>query len=176
MRHPEKSKREENPRRKNWFLIIAIPLFVCGCALPYGFVKLIWGNSYTVCFGTFPSDEDLQKETFFKLPSSARNLTYDANGLGRKGGCTVWIKFEIDPEDLEALQKSTLVETFEDAQLEEGNGFSYFMQKKGWVQPKNSIAGVGYNNDYPYTSQWVFIDTTEQNNFIVYILMNQEWR
>jgi hypothetical protein len=166
-----KSKRRDT----NWGCIVAIALFICGCALPYGFLKLTWGNSYTVCFGTpFPSYQDLQQEAFFELPSSARNLAYDANGLNRKGGCTIWVKFEIDPGDLEDLQNSTLIESFKGIQLD-GDAFLYFLQRKDWAQPNNSIAGVGYNNDYPYTSQWVFIDMTDESNFIVYIITNQEW-
>jgi len=157
------SKRAEG----NWGCLTAIALLMCGCALPLGLVDLIWGNAYKNCFGSYsPSYADIEKEAFFKLPASAHHIEYDA--VDGSESCTIWTKFELAPEDLEGFQVSTLIKSFGTIQLA-GDSFSYFMEQKGWVQPANPIAG--FSQDYPYTRQWIFIDTTNPGSFIVYIIV-----
>jgi hypothetical protein len=175
MDHPEKSKRQPIIYSRKWLLI-----FVIGCAvLLYASLRglgvLMLENSYTVCFRTpFPSDENVEKTAFFELPSSARNLVYDA--YNANGACRVWIKFEIDSEDLEVFQNSTLIENFETNRIIRDESFKLSMQEKGWTQSTYSIAGSGNLNDYFYTSQWIFIDTTNPSSFVVYIILRQERR
>ena len=125
-----------------------------------------------------PTYEDVESSALFKFPPSAKDIEYDGDSSGRKGGCTAWIKFEIDPSDLKALQESTLINAFERIRLDEEEGpITRWLEKKGWSQPIESLAGHGYTGDYIYppVEQWVYVDTSSENRYIVYIITNSEW-
>jgi hypothetical protein len=172
MHHPEKSKRQPSRYSKKW-------LFIIGCVglLCLGLFGLLKSRMlYLTCFGTlFPSHADVEKAAFFKLPASAKSMDYKFFKIdppSYREGCAFWVRFEIDPGDLEALQKSTFVETFEPTQLE-GYRLPYFKLKEDWVLPANALAGFGYSNNFPI-GQWIFVDTTDPSKLIVYIIANRE--
>jgi hypothetical protein len=140
-----------------------------------------FGNSKTICFQTpFPTNADVERYAYFKFPSTAENIEYYANGVNRKAGCTIWAKFEMDSKEMNVFQSTTYVTNFSSTRLV-GNGFDYFSQSQEWQQPTSSLAGhgnppAGASGFFTvYEDQWIFIDTSNPQTWIVYIIVNKEW-
>lgn len=182
---PKRKRRKKKPyfpvglRLWLWVVACFVGTLICIASTCFGILTLTWGNSYSACFGTpFPAYEDVESGSLFKFPPSAQNIEYDANSANRKGGCTAWIKFEIDLDDLDVLLESTLVGSLTHIRLDtEEGGITYFMKRKGWSQPIESLAGHGHTTDYIYppVDQWIYVDTSSPDSYIVYIITNAEW-
>jgi|GEM_PF-5539057 len=184
----EKPKRKGHKKKpyfpvglRLWLWIVAcfVGTLICIASTCYGVLGLMWVNSYSACFGTpFPSYEDVEDSLFFNFPPSAKDIEYDASSAGRKAGCTAWIKFEVDPSDLDVFHESTLIDSLEQVRLDkEESGITRHMEKKGWSQPIESLAGHGHTSDYVYppVSQWIFVDTSSSDSYIIYIITDSNW-
>jgi hypothetical protein len=155
------------------FLVPLFLLFVCiGSLFAVG-----WGNSDFICFGTLlPSNSDVENKAFVKFPESARNIEFHANGVNRKAGCTIWAKFEMQPNDLSALLKTTLVKKLDAAKL--GDTFSYLMQQQGWSEGSLGVKGYSETNmeaGVVSTDQWIWVDTSNPSASTIYLIVNKEW-
>ena len=155
-------------------LFVLVPFLIFVGIL--GTIAFSWGNSYSICFGTpFPSLESVEKGVFFELPDSANDIEYDANGKSRKNGCTAWVKFGMDSQEIESFKASTLIENFEENLLDEA-AFLHYSQEKGWHQSEGTLAGYrAIQINDTYVSQWIFWEDHEANNYTVYIITNKEW-
>jgi hypothetical protein len=106
---------------------ILFPLMLLGCLVSCFY--LTFGNSNTICFNTpFPSYSNLEQTAFFSFPTSARDIEFTTNALNRKGGCTIWVKFEMNASDFDTFKSSTLVEDFTNVRLE-GSPFEHFSER-----------------------------------------------
>jgi hypothetical protein len=175
MNSSEKSKRKESPRRKHWFLLIACGMLFCVGIM--GCLATLWATAYypTCAAMPFPFYTDIEKNAFFELPLSARNLEHNSRVSSRS--CVIWVQFDIASADLEALQNSTLIKIFETKRIED-SGFLHFMEEQDWTQPANSIIGSGGIEGYTedgYIKQWLLIDSTDATNLIVYIIVTKNW-
>jgi hypothetical protein len=136
---------------------------------------LTFGNSNTICFNTpFPSYGNLEQTAIFAFPPSASHIEFSTNAFNRKGGCTIWLQFEMAASDFDTLKASTLVEELTNVRLA-GSPFERFSERMSWSQPLNSIAGHGFSGDGIYTEQWIFIDINDPNRWVVYLITNMEW-
>lgn len=79
---------------KRW---IQIPLIL---VLLIGGVLLYFHLTYDTCLGNKSSQ-------YFKLPSSATDIQKHSDDATRS--CTVWVKFEMNPADLESFLKTTFI-------------------------------------------------------------------
>lgn len=101
-------------------------------------IYLVWGNSNFICFSTpFPSYQSVEERAYLRFPASARNIEFYANGVNRKAGCTIWVKFEMDSSDLDTFIASTYVENLSSSAQLEGDAFEFFSAERGWSQPLN---------------------------------------
>lgn len=170
------SESHKNIGNKTTFskLLIFVALLMFAGIL--GIIALSWGSSYLTCFSTpFPSLESVEKGAFFEFPDSANDVEYNANAESRKNGCTVWVKFEMDSQEIETFIESTLINNFEANPLDEG-AFIYYLQEQGWHQPEGTLAG--HNTTYvddTYVYQWIFWEELESSKYTVYIITNKEW-
>jgi hypothetical protein len=173
MTFTDKPKRKQAPTRpmqKFW-----LAGFVFLCAAMIGFILLTANADYVVCFDTpFPALEGVEHQAFFKLPPSAQNVEYAANGTGRKGGCTIWVSFEMNSEDVESFRASTHASSFQAEPLTET--LLYFMQKQGWPRPAKTLLGHEFlAGQYPYAEQWIILDSKDAPTVRVYLIVNKEW-
>lgn len=176
----EKPKRKKKPHRRTglwmWLWIVAcfVGTLMCIATVFLGSFALIFANSYSTCFGTpFPLYEDVENGVLFKFPPSAQHIEFDADSSDiMEWNCTAWITFEIAPSDIKVFQESTLVESLEQTLIgDEGRVFTYFMEKRGWSQPSDSLVGQGSTNGtYPPIDHWILIDTSFSESYIVYMI------
>ena len=180
----EKPKRKRKPPGHFWieskmflfgFLGGAMILILCTVISIFTFLVLTIGNSYSGCFGTpFPSHADVEESSFFKFPPSAQQIEYDADMKNR--GCSSWITFSMESQDINEFQESTLVDSLQRIRLE-GTVFYIRMKDKGWSQQEESLAGYGSNADYdyPWVEQWIFVDMSSADQFTVYVIIDKNW-
>jgi hypothetical protein len=169
MKHIEKPKQSRIIYNKK-YLFIFLVMGLLGISF-FSFALLVSGNTYITCFNTlFPSNAVIEERAFFKLPSSAYNLSYSVKGSNR--GCVIWVKFEIQPHDIEELQNSTLIRSFDSG---EDDPFFHFQQMKDWILPIDFIVGYGNQLSYPYISQRIIVDIHNKDHFIVYIIVTKDW-
>jgi len=159
-----------------------------GIVMSFSVIVLVWGailfvltNSYIICFGTpFPSFGSVEHNAYFKFPSSAHNIEYDANGVNRKAGCTIWVKFEMDSAEFNTFVQTTAIHDLSASASLTNDAFSYISTPKGWNQPTGALAGRAQpqrNADDIWVSadQWIVVDVAHPNHYIVYLIVNQEW-
>lgn len=154
------------------FLVPALMLFMC-----IGTFSLVVGNSNIICLGTpFPSNTDVENRAYFKFPQSANNIEYETNGVNRKAGCTIWAKFDIQPNQLSELLETTLVKHLDTSQL--ADPFPYFVQRQRWNLGQAGLGGHVHSTldrTVVYSDQWIWVDTSSPNISTVYIVVNKEW-
>jgi hypothetical protein len=115
----------------------------------------------------FPLMPILEKKASFKLPPSAQNIEYHAQGS--TDACAFWLKFEIKADDLKVFQSSRVITIFEHDDSEEF--FHRVLQKRGWPESAQFMTEYALINDY--TQQWGFVDTTDTSRLIVYIFVHE---
>jgi hypothetical protein len=165
-------------RKIPWFPITCLFTLLFVVAICVGSFSLVWGNSNVICFGTpFPTNADVERRAYLKFPRSAGNIEFHTNGVNRKAGCTIWVKFDMQSKDIDGFSSATLVE-----KLTPKNSFSdtslYFMQKQGWILTGDYLGGYARSTSDPsvvYTDQWVFADTTNPQTWKIYVVVNKEW-
>lgn len=154
------------------FLVPVLILFMC-----IGAFSLAWGNSNFICFGTpFPSNADVENRAYFKFPQSANNIEYQTDGVNRKAGCTIWAKFDIQPNQLSEFLETTLVKHLDTSQL--GDPFPYFVQEQRWNIGQQGLGGhihTTLDTSVVYSDQWIWVDTSQPTMSTVYLVVNKEW-
>jgi hypothetical protein len=149
--------------------------------LAFGVFWLAWTNSYVICFGTpFPTFASVEDNAYFKFPPSARSIEYDANGVNRKAGCTIWVKFEIDGAELTTFVATTEVPALSANVPSSEGGFGFFMDKQGWTLPARVLAShtpldAKNHVGFIYADQWIVVDVADSERNIVYLIVNYEW-
>jgi hypothetical protein len=157
----EKSKRKPTQYNRILLFIVGLIMVSALCAGLMKFLVLMLNNPYVICFYTpFPSYADLESKASFKLPLSARNIEYGAQGS--TDACAFWLKFEIDADDLKVFQNSRVMTVFERDDIEEF--FLRVLQKRGWPKSAQFMTEYALINDY--TQQWTFVDTTDKSRVI----------
>jgi hypothetical protein len=150
-------------------LLFSVPVIAC-----LGIFLMEWGNSYAICFSTpFPSYNDVERSAYLKFPPSAQHIEFDANGINRKAGCTIWVKFEMESQELDVFKATIRTKQLSSSKQLGGDAFDFFSRKQGWVQPSTSLAGYWEINSSE--NQWVFIDTSQPDTWTVYLITNKEW-
>jgi len=171
-----KQKNEFRSRKLLKQIVVILSIIMTIAFAFIGIMVFALTNPSIRCFGTpFPSKQNFEKFTYMEFPDSASNLMYSilVNGDFLETDCTMWLSFEITPEDIEILQVSTHIENFEHIQLE-GGQFDYYMEFGNWTQPDDSIAGTYSSWDIGIV-QWSFIDISNPDKWIVYVITYDYW-
>jgi hypothetical protein len=161
------------PKTRSCFILTA---FVLGMAiLCCGAISVFLTNSHFKCFGTpFPSLTNVEEQAYLRFPPSAQNIEFFTNAVNRKAGCTIWVTFEMDSNDLEAFASTIQVDQLSPTTQLSGDGFTFLSQRQGWYQTTPSLAGHGRSPGLD-EDQWVFIDTSDPERWTVYLITNKEW-
>ncbi len=169
----------KRPARNLAYLLVGIAAVAFLCV---GIVYLFYGNSNVICFGTqFPSNADVEQRAYLKFPTSAQNIEVHANGVNRKAGCTIWVKFQMDRSDSGVFKSTTYVSDLSSSAWLTGDGFDFFSGQQGWHQPPAFLAGHGIpppgvsGINTAYEDQWIFIDTSDPQEWTVFLIVNKEW-
>jgi hypothetical protein len=111
---------------------------------------------------------------YFMLPSSARDIQRHCVGATRS--YTHWVRFQMDPTDLEPFLKSTFIEMpLSSSTLPQGLGsLGRLLDKAGWAVNTNIpyLAGGG---EKLLDKQIIFIDASSQDQYIVYLVTKKNW-
>ncbi|MEL6524820.1 MAG: hypothetical protein AAFQ07_03825 [Chloroflexota bacterium] len=118
------------------------------------------------CFGTlFPSIQDVERQARLQLPVSTTNMAYEfSNGIIHTQ-CALWLRFEMNPDDLTAFQASTLITAFDNTTTVHPLATEHFFANLDYTS-EWYLSGEGHA-DYFY--QTIVIDVEKASNWIVYV-------
>jgi hypothetical protein len=126
------------------------------------------------------NDSCLGSETgeYFQLPSNTKLLESRSIQLSRS--CMYWIKFQISPDQLAQFLSTTFIKMplLSTSPPQAIGGINYLEQETGWQL--NSITsylageGVGRGSRY-LDEQTIFVDTTDGQQYTVYLTTKRNW-
>lgn len=118
------------------------------------------------------------RDLYFELPSSAAGLKQQSIQSSRS--CTLWVKFEISPTELENFIVTTFVQTpLSSINMPQSiGGVEYIQQQTGWklASATSYVAGETKGSGKLYLDQqWLFVDTSDQSKYVIYLTTNHNW-
>ena len=149
-------------RGVKWLLGVAVG----GGLLVLGTVWLVVYFVHPPVFGIdtdTPTTLQIEGLGHFKLPGSARNIHAHAEGFQDHG---LWAVFEMAPSDEAALWASSLCKESPAnvSKKDEMVGIA-----RPWWHPWSATSFVFREKDAPSLSQRIFIDTSNSEQFVVYV-------
>ncbi|MEL6406155.1 MAG: hypothetical protein AAFR81_17430 [Chloroflexota bacterium] len=182
MTNQDKPKRKRQPNQQSSVLrfmlkgllaLLSMAVVFIGC----GMITLWWiWSDNSICFGAqFPNESHFARQAQLTLPYSAQNID---NGIinVQSDSCSTWLTFEMSSDEFETFANTTVIDNFEEQMLS-GSTIDYFLAEANWEQPANSIAGYAdtYGRYGGYMRQWIFIDTSDTDSWIVYVITSENW-
>lgn len=120
---------------------------------------------------------DFENGGYFKIPALATNLEKQAQHSSRS--CTVYLKFELSPTDLDNFVETTLIKMpLSPAIPDMIGGVDHWQEQTGWKldKAKSYLAGqaIGEKDKF-LDEQAIFVDTTNSTQYIVYLVTKRNW-
>lgn len=158
-------------RRSRWLTFLFI--FVC---MPCGFCGIVTANYFfqidILCWSAANFPYRLESLGEFRLPSSVRILdTVADNG---SNWCVVATKFELPSADLQLFAKSTRIKALTpNAQVIWQENHEKYIRKLGYDLASVNSYLFGYKNTNYFNQQYIFVDTSDPDKYIVYLVIEQ---
>lgn len=118
------------------------------------------------------------RRPYYQLPSSATRVEEQSRSASRS--CTTKVKFNMTPNDVDALLASTLIK----GRLSSTNtprligGLDVLQSSTNWhISPNIShLSGEGNGSERNKLDEmFVYIDTSDNQSYVVYIVIKQNW-
>lgn len=162
-----KNKRAKTQTSFIIFVVVITILVVGG----YIIVRSMITQPTFKCFGTFlPSQPHLEDQARLTFPATAEQIQYTISASGRNN-CTIWLQFHIASDEFENFQLSTIASELDNVPPD-NDVLDYYLEQTEWELQENYFFGYGERD---LVTQWIFIDTTQSDEWIVYIITNEEW-
>ena len=141
------------------------------CLLVYLLVTVVYSNPN--CFFS-----GISEETYFTLPPSAVEIERHSRSSSRS--CTVRIKFHMPPNQLEAFVTTTFIQMpLSSTELPQSIGGIALLQEEMDLELESvtsylagEVRGTGNNL---LDEQMVFVDTTNPDEYVVYLTTKINW-
>ncbi|MEO0598465.1 MAG: hypothetical protein AAF126_20320 [Chloroflexota bacterium] len=120
------------------------------------------------CFGTlFPSIQDVERQARLQLPVSTTNMAYEfSNGIIHTQ-CALWLRFEMNPDDLTAFQASTLITAFDNMTTVPPLAMEHCFANLDYTE-EQYLSGTGRDS---YFDQTIVVDVENASKLIVYVFV-----
>lgn len=141
------------------------------------FIAMFFVIVCSVAYISQPLCREWDRGIYYKFPASVRNIEEQSSAASRS--CTFWIKFEINSNDLDALVSSTFIELPLSATNIPSSigGIENLKNSTGWNVNTNVpfLAGKGRGAKMDLDEMFIYVDKSNAQTYIVYIVIAQNW-